>query len=276
MKKLLIVGLLLYTMGAMGAMGAIKEHNAKKSVYFNIESGLHSLRYDLANGDKENKQGYTFNLGYNHFFLPNWGVKSGLGFSTFKSKAILNYKTNKASVDTDNESFNFRTQYSDWNEQQNLLLMDITLGLIYQLPINEKWKFQFSFGPKLSFPVQAKYQTTGGVIKTTGYYQQYNVILSDMPQHNFKSLTEFPDNDIHINTVISAFADLGGVYKINEKFDLYLGAYIDYGLNNIIDAQNKSLYQEDGIYNGVFESNQTDKIKLFTFGCKIGLTWKLK
>lgn len=256
-------------------MGAIKAQDKAKSVYFNVGSGFHNLKYDLANGQHENKMGYTLNLGYNTFFSTNWGVKTGIGLRTFRSNATLNYQTSATSKDTDGESFEFRTKYADWKEKQNILLLDIPLGLIYQLPVCEKWNLQFSFGPKLSFPVKAKHQTTGGSIETTGYYPQYNVVLSGMPQHNFKTLTEFPENDISMKTVISAFADFGGSYKLSEKLDLYLGAYADYGLNNAIDAQKKPLYQEDGVYNGVLSSDQTDKVKLMTFGFKIGLNLNL-
>ncbi|MFA5330447.1 MAG: outer membrane beta-barrel protein [Prolixibacteraceae bacterium] len=269
MKKLLFISLLLW-----GA-GALQAQEKSQSVYFNIGSGFHNLKYDLRNGTQESSMGYTVNLGYNYFFSKNWGLGAGLGLESFQSKATLNYQTSKSSVDTDAESFEFRTQYTDWQEKQSILLLEIPISLIYQKEMSEKLKFQFSIGPKVAFAVQSNYKTAGGTIETTGYYPQYNVILYDMPQHNFTTLTSFPKSDTSLNPVVSAYSNLGGLYKLNNSMDLYAGVYFDYGLSNMIDAQDKFLYQEDGVYNGVFSSDLTNKVKQFAFGFKIGMNFRL-
>ena len=269
MKKLLFISLLILEIGALQAQ------EKSQSLYFNIGSGFHNLKYDLQNGTHESSMGYAFNLGYNYYFSKNWGFGAGLGLESFNSKATLNYQTSKSSADTDGESFEFRTQYTDWQEKQSILLLDIPLSFIYQKQINEQFQFQFSIGPKVSFAVQSNYKTAGGTIETTGYYPQYNVVLSDLPQHNFTTLTSFPKNDTSLNPVISAYSNLGGLYKLNNSMDLYAGVYIDYGLSNMIDAQNKSLYQEDGVYNGIFSSDLTKNVKQFSFGFKIGINLNL-
>ncbi len=269
MKKLLFISLLLW-----GA-GTIHAQEKSQSIYFNIGSGFHNLKCNLQNGKQESNMGYRVNLGYNYFFSKNWGFGAGLGLESFESKATLNYQTSKASVDTDGESFEFRTQYTDWQERQSILLLDIPVSFIYQKEINEKLKFQFSVGPKVSFAVQSNYKTEGGTIETTGYYPQYNVVLYGMPQHNFTTLTSFPKNDISLNPVVSAYSNLGGLYKLSNRLDLYAGVYFDYGLTNMIDAQDKLLYQEDGVYNGVFSSDLTNKVKQIAFGFKIGVNFRL-
>ena len=269
MKKLLFISLLLW------GTAAAQAQEKSQSLYFNIGSGFHNLKYDLQNGTQKNSMGYTFNLGYNYFFSRHWGFGAGLGIESFNSKATLNYQTNNSSVDTDGESFEFRTKYTDWQEKQSILLLDIPLSLIYQKQTSEKLKFQFSIGPKVSFAMKSNYITEGGTIETTGYYPQYNVVLFGMPQHNFTTLTSFPKNDTSLNPVVSAYGNLGGLYKLTNSLDLYAGVYIDYGLSNMINAQNKLLYQEDGVYNGVFSSGLTNKVKQFAFGFKIGLNLNL-
>ncbi len=269
MKKLLFISLLLW------GTAATQAQEKSQSLYFNIGTGFHNLKYDLQNGTHENSMGYTFNLGYNYFFSENWGFGVGLGLESFESKATLNYQTSHISTDTDGESFEFRTQYTDWQEKQSILLLDIPLSFIYQKEMSEKLKFQFSIGPKVAFAAQSNYKTTGGTIETTGYYPQYNVVLSGMPQHNFTTLTSFPKNGISMNPVVSAFGNLGGLYKLSKSMDFYAGVYLDYGLTNMIDAQDKLLYQEDGVYNGVFSSDLTNKVKQFAFGFKLGINLRL-
>lgn len=269
MKKLLFISLLLW------GTAATQAQEKSQSLYFNIGTGFHNLKYDLQNGTHENSMGYTFNLGYNYFFSKNWGFGVGLGLESFESKATLNYQTSHISTDTDGESFEFRTQYTDWHEKQSILLLDMPISFIYQKEMSEKLKFQFSIGPKVAFAAQSNYKTTGGTIETTGYYPQYNVVLSGMPQHNFTTSTSFPKSRISINPVVSAFGNLGGLYKLSKSMDLYAGVYFDYGLTNMIDVQDKLLYQEDGVYNGVFASDLTNKVKQFAFGFKVGINLRL-
>lgn len=255
-------------------MGAARAQKAQ-TLYFNIGSGFHNLKYDLTNGKQEGNIGSTCSIGYNYFFSERWGIGSGLGLETFQTKATLNYQTSNLSVDTDGESFEFRTQYSDWQEKQSSILLNIPVNFIYQSPISDKWKIQFLIGPQISFAVKSNYKIAGGTIETTGYYSKYNVILHDLPKHNLTTFSEFPEGKNSLNPTLSAVGNLGCLYNLNKNMDIYLGAYFDYGLTNSIAAKSKFLYQEDGVYNGVFSSNQTNKVKPVAFGLKVGINWSL-
>lgn len=267
MKKTLSISLLLL------GIGVAQAQEKSQALYFNIGSGFHNLKYDLANGKQEGNIGMEYNVGYNYFFSNKWGIGIGLGLETFQSKATLNYQTGNSSVDTDGESFEFRTQYSDWQEQQNSIFLNIPVNFIYQLHMCDKWKVQFSMGPQILFLLKSNYKIAGGAIETTGYYSQYNVILHDLPQHNFTTTTELPKGKNSLNPGLSAIVNLGGLYQLNQNMDIYLGAYFDYGLTNTMDTKSKFLYQEDGVYNGIFSSDQTKKVKPIAFGFKIGISW---
>lgn len=269
MKILLFINLLLL------GTGALQAQEKSQAIYFDLGSGFHNLKYDLQNGKHESNMGYTYNFGYKYFFTKNWGLGAGLGLESFHSKSILNYQTSNSSVDTDGELFEFRTVFKDWQEKQSILLLDIPVSLLFQKQMNNKLKFQISFGPKVSFAIQSSYKTVGGTIETTGYYYQYNVVLYNMPQHNFTTLSDSQTNDTRLNPVLSASSNLGGLYKLNKNMDIFAGVYFDYGLTNMVDAQNKFLYQEDGVYNGVFSSDLTNKVKQFTLGLKVGINWNL-
>ncbi len=245
-------------------------------IYVNGGGGLHSLQHDIVNGSQKGSANYTINLGYDYFFTPNWGLGTGIGFESNRSESTLNYLTENPSVDTDGDTFLFRTYYNDWKEKQKALLIEIPISVSYKSKLKQNWKMQFTVGAKMELPVQSSYEIVGGDIETTGYYPQYDVELYGLPQHNFNTLTSFPEKDIALKSIYSAFADAGVLCPLNSKLDLYLGVYASYGLNNAIDAQDNLLYQEDGVYNGVFASNQTDKVTPLAFGLKVGLTWQVK
>ena len=72
-----------------------------------------------------------------------------------------------------------------------------------------------------------------------------------------------------------AIADLGGLYTLSFKIDLYVGAYVNYRLKNALKADSKEIIQLDGVYNGVLASTQTNKVTPVSFGLKVGLYLRL-
>lgn len=239
---------------------------------FNVGAGAHNYKYELLNGNIDKTLGYTFNLGYSYFFNEEWAVVSGIGIQSFRSNATLNYMTETPSVDTDEEFYVFRIYYNDWTEQQKVLFFDIPLGVSYKRELTEQWKLQASLGMKISLPIHSKYEITAGEIETRGFYPQYNIELFGLPQHNFKTINTVPSGKLSLNPVYSTFLDIGALYNFGKEFDVYLGVYLNYALNNGIDASNKLLYQEDGTYNNVLGSNQSDKLHPISLGLKVGIT----
>lgn len=270
-KKIIVAGILF--LGSLVLLAQEKGHY----LYVNGGGGLQSMQYELKDGTQKAGLGCTFNLGYDFFFTPQWGIGTGLGLQSFLSSAKLNYSTSFAATDTDNESYFFRTNYNNWEETQTAWFLDIPIGISYKAKLSPKWKLQTSLGGKISFPISAKYSTESGSITTTGFYPQYNAVIDELPELGFSTFTEFPSNDITLNPVVSGFIDLGGLYALNSNTDLYIGAYASYAFNNAIDVQTSEVYQQaGGTYNGALASNQTDKVIPVAFGLKLGLTWHAK
>lgn len=270
-KKLIAAGFLL--LGNLVLFAQEKGHY----LYVNGGGGLHNLQYELKDGTQQAGMGCTFNLGYDYFITPHWGIGTGVGVQSFVSKSKLNYSTSFVSTDIDNESYLFRTNYDNWEETQNAWMLDIPVGISYKARLSQKWKLQTTLGGKISIPISAKYKIENGSINTTGFYPQYNALMENFPEVGFSSFTDFPSKDINLNPVVSGYLDLGGLYALNRNLDLYVGAYANYAFNNAIDAESLEVYQQDGgKYNSVFGSNQTDKVIPVSFGLKIGLTWHAK
>ncbi len=270
MRNILIASLLILGITSINAQD--------KGHYFQINGGLglHNLQNDLPNGSVKNEIGYTGNLEYSYFFTNNWGIATGVGIQTYQASSTINYMEEISSIDSDNESYKYRTYFNDWEETQNILFLDIPIGVKFQNKLNSNWKLLSTIGGKISLPISATYETTGGNIDTRGYYPQYNVELYGMPQHGFNTYTSFPNGDININPAYSAFVDLGFAYALNKNTDLYLGAYLNYGLNNIIDECDAMILTEDKVYNNIFESNQTNEVIPMSFGVKLGISFHMK
>jgi OmpA-OmpF porin, OOP family len=192
MKKQLIIGLSLLI------CANIQAQEAGHYLYLNAGGGLHNLSYNLQNGSEKGAFGYSFNTGYGYFFNKHWGVQAGVGLQSLKPTATLNYMTGAPSTDTDGAAYEYRTYYNNWKEQQQLLFLDIPLGVQYRYKLNEKFQILAGAGLKISIPVKTTYKTTGGEIVTSGYYSQWNVELKNMPRHGFNTITDQLTGDVSL------------------------------------------------------------------------------
>jgi len=271
MKKQIIIALSLLI------FGFIQAQKTENYIHFNIGTGEQNLSYKLQNGTKKAQFGYTINAAYSHFFSSDWGVQTGLGLQSFNASSTLNYQSSTPNVvDIMGDSYEFRNNYKNWKEKQQTLFIDIPLEAQYRYLFSPKLRVLASAGAKISIPVQASYKTVGGEMVTTGYYSKWNVVLHDLPQYGFSTYTNSYNGNLSLKPAYMAIADLGGLYKLSEKLELYVGGYFNYGLNNIQKASTQLLYQSDGVYYGLLGSNQTSKVRPIAFGLKVGVYWKVE
>ena len=255
--------------------GILQAQEKQQYLHLTIGGGLHNLSYDLQNGTQSGRLGNSINAGYSYFFNQHWGVQSGLGLQWFNARSTVNYSSVTPEVDVDGESVEFRANYKDWQEKQQALFVDIPLTLQYRHTLSNKISLQGSAGGKISMPISSRYNTSGGSITTTGYYSRLNAELSDLPEYGFTTITDSRNGKLSLQPSYMAIADLGGLYTLSPKVDLYVGAYVNYGLNNALKADNKEIYQLDGVYNGVLASTQTSKVNLVSVGVKVGVYFRL-
>ena len=267
MKKQLIIGLSLLFSSAIQAQ--------EKGHYFSLNAGggFHNLSYQLKNGSEKGGLGSSVDAGYSYFFNEHWGLNTGIGLQSYRPKATLNYQSSTPLTDTDGEAYEYRTNYNNWKEKQQLLFLDIPIGIKYRFGFSEKIRFLASAGMKVLIPLKTTYKTIGGEIVTTGYYSQYNVVLKDLPQHGFSTITDQYSGDVSIKPSYSGYAEFGALYGLSSRLDLYVGGYVDYGLSNVMKGSNGTVYQYDGVYSGILSATETDRARTVSLGLKVGMQW---
>jgi len=271
MKKQIIIGLSLF------ACLVLKAQDPGSYLHFNVGGGLHNFSYDLADGTKQNtKIGYTVNAAYSYFFSPHWGVQTGVGAQTFSGLSTLNYLSSTSAVDGLGRSYDFRSNYNTWKEKPDAIFVDVPLLLQYRHNISETFGIIGSIGCKVAIPVYQQFKPAGGEIVTTGYYSQWNTELSDIPKYGFTTINDVSKGNHSLKTSFMAVADFGELIRLSDKTDLYIGCYVNYGLNNVLKSSSKEVYQSDGTYNGVFASTQTTKVIPVTFGVKVGVYLRMR
>lgn len=268
MNKKFIIGLSLL------AIGTLQAQKSEQYLHFNIGGGSNSLNYQIKDGTQKGAAGYTINAAYSYFFNEHWGLQSGIGVQSFGSQSTLNLLTTEPAVDATGESYELSTKYNNLKEKQQVLSIEIPVVGQYKYAFNSQWGLIASAGAKISIPAYKAFKTTGGDITTTGYYSQWNMVLYDLPQHGFFTTNDTYQGKLAVKPAYMAVADLGGLYKVSKKIDLYLGGYFSYGLNNILTPDSKHIFLQDRTYNGILASTQTNKVIPVSVGVKIGIYWQ--
>jgi len=294
---------------------AQEEKEKEKISYISLSGngGLSGFNYSIP-GDKEKKWGYGGQIGYSYFFNRHWGVSSGVGISYYKTLSAM-YDTRSFGYgmqqDDDNISgnpreFELRARLKDWEEKQTTYFLKIPVMGNYQTYFGEEenWGIYANAGFKVLIPVSSKYKMSSGSLNVSGYYPHSDIDKGapgnpPVPQHGFGTTDDLSPLDrkgkLKLKTSIVASVEAGFLIKLNERFDLMTGGYLDYGLNKL---EKGKVQARDGIdplltaptnylpgannnigagfrYNGMSQAGIINKIKSFSVGFEITLRYRL-
>jgi len=269
MKKLLIAAL------ALGATAAAQAQKGDQFLSLSVGGGFHQLGYSIDNGSRKGGAGYTIATGYTYFFSPCWAISTGLGLQSFKATSTLNLLTKSPGVDAEGDAYELRTRYNGWKEEQSATLIDIPVAATYRYAFTPRIGLTASAGAMLSIPTKSTYKATGSTITTTGYYSQWDVELSDIPEQGFRTFKERPSGDITLRSTVALLADAGATYQLTDAICLYGGIYASYGMGSMLKADSKPIYLKDGTYKGLFASDALGKVRPLAVGVKLGVVWNL-
>jgi hypothetical protein len=222
--------------------------NPKFSLYGGY--GLSYLNYTMDIGKRESGMGLNAGLSY-RFGSFGFGFSIGAEIAQYNTTFLLDSLTteqrlfDKEMTDLfpDGEPFDFRSKLTEYREVQNAMMLQVPLMLQYQS--GGSAGFFFGIGGKVGIPISGKHKTTVAEIKNTGYYPYINNgegFLYDVqkflgfgtfvpPETERESPLELkPAFFLSIETGLRIA--LGGAA-------VYLGVFLDYGLNDISEVSNK-------------------------------------
>jgi len=244
--------------------------------------------------------GATTGLGFQHFGSTG-KLKGNLDEDKFYDLGTL----------TDNDfegrprDFDLRARVTNLEERQTFWLFEVPFLVNYQFRFKdteECWGMYTSLGVKLQLPLKTKFRIQRGSRSEFNVSGQYDGIPTDMgsplnppvPQHGFGTITNPNgkhnwDDKIKLKMGVTLAAEVGAIYRLNEERELLFGLCMDYGLTDIQKNGDQGLFSApatyhphadnnigNGItYNGMLNSNITNKVRLFSLGAKIAVRFKL-
>ncbi|MCQ2974976.1 MAG: OmpA family protein [Bacteroidales bacterium] len=234
--------------------------------------GFHTMWYNPEDGKRNSGGGAKIEGNFYWYFTHHWGVGGGLGFTSFNSKATMNYVDHfPNAVDVQNITYDHRTHYLNVKETQNFVMIDIPVGMYYQTEMGQKWRFQAGAGSKLSTQIYGRAKMVENHLETHGYYDIFKLDLYGMDNHNFMDFKD-EKTTAYVKTMLSAFTNVNFMYLINPHWDLMLGAYFDCSLNNVRSNQDHLQFDyQTTVYHGVMASTKVHKVHAIDAGIQIGV-----
>ena len=251
---------------------------------FNIGGGMSTLNFKPAIGLCETGYGGEVGLGYYYFFVPNFGIGTGVNLALYNSSNVDVAYKDAISAYTSKYQTNFEFLYSltDYKEDISAMILTIPLMLQYQEIRSDRLGCLYvAVGGKVGIPLSAKYKTTSN-LATKGYFANLAVTYEDdAPYFGFGNYQLNAKNDLDLKILFMLSGELGLKWRLGSgPMSLYTGGYIDYGLNNIRKekpvASLITYKDQPGGYPGAFVCNSVtnvlnDEIYSLAVGLKLRL-----
>ncbi len=213
---------------------------------------------------------------YIRFFNQYVGASAGIGVSMFQSKYELNTTLNSAMTyysfeDNKAREFVYNAKFDNWVEEQMIHTVDIPVGAVGKYSFSDKITGLAGLGVRFQLPVKATYKIAeDGSRTTTGYYNEANVVLKNIPHQGFYTLNGGQEGELNTKTIsFAAYLDLGVQHEIAGQ-QFYYGIYGQYGFTQVNSVAENSFLTQYGPYDSPLNTKDVDKSRLLSFGIKIG------
>jgi len=254
--------------------------------------GQSALQYKSAIGGKSLGFGGHVGLGYTYFFGEHFGIGTGFELSFYNSKLRNGeFHTVHANLTdpSDGETFDFHSKVSKYYDKQKATYLNIPIMLHFQTKGANR--FYAAAGTKIGIPLNGK-STSSADFENNGYFHSTANWASTQTFMQFGTfINREQTEDLKFKTAFMLSLEAGMKWKLGEKTSLYTGLYLDYGLNNILNDDAKSIIDYDitasgasFTHHGAFSSSYTEastttaiteKVVPMAIGIKLNLAFGL-
>jgi len=231
-SKSLILGLAIIL--ALFSVNGKALAQSKNEFSFYLQGSFSELAYEALGNKSELANGFGVGAKYGYYISDNWSLGTGAEIQYMKG-SIFSPRVQGAFMtqDPEGEVFEFRYHADNFSEDQEVYFFNIPLQIQYEsLGII---RFYAAAGVKAGLILASKYQNSATSLETSGYYPEYDVELTD-PQ--FAGFGKFgginnAKSDLNLKTNFIAHLESGIKLMLENSQSLYMGLFLDYGLNDI-------------------------------------------
>jgi len=253
----------------------------KSNIYLSIHGApLYTKIYSKEifndkNWNAKGEIGFNFGLKLSYFFSDNFGINTGIGYSSYKTQYLLNDFDNYGinTLQSEDEDGDIYYKYfvdTDVEEYCTLNFLDIPLAIMLKSAKERKIVPYINFGLQISYLISSNFDVTG-YSSFQGYYPYYHVVIYDLEEYGFTTRDIEENDNWNLNAfTISAFFSPGVSISLSRSVSIGINPGIYIGLNDL--GYEKAKYREDFINT---TGTKPDKVSIQAYGLNLFLLFKL-
>jgi len=245
-----------------------------------LNGGWQGMRYSLQNGQSRTQPAGSLGLNYVFPLNSSIGLLTGISCGLYRTRAVLQdgeaFTTGE--VDNSGSAFEYKEKFTGYEEAQRFFAASIPLLLQYRSS-GTGLQWYFDGGAKVFVPFSTSVQASAKQLELSGYYPDFNIEVSDLPQHGFGTINSWKGNATAKLRSAVALSIAGGVrLDLSPGKCLYAGVYVDYGLTGL-KGKNDSMplvsYSSTGVTGiqagSVLNSRGIGRVSLMAIGIQLRL-----
>jgi hypothetical protein len=204
--------------------------------YLQLDGGYGGVHQQINKAKSSGGIAGSVGAGYVWYFQPQLGIGGGLTMTLYKQQFSIKDQTRIESgvVDDRGSAFLFTQTVDGYREQQTFSAFQIPLFFQFNSSETEFSGFYGRVGAKIMLPMAYKFKASAVQLIGEGYYPDTQVTFTDVPGHGFGAQSDWTGRGVY-TTKTGVVASLEGGYRFSlNGAALYIGAYVDFGLSNIV------------------------------------------
>jgi len=249
-----------------------------------LDGGWQGMHYSLRNGETKLLPGGSLNINFVFPIYKGFGLLTGIGAGLYRTQATLQNAQAFAynEIDDQGSAFLYNVRFTGYKETQQTIAA--TIPVLLQFHTSGATQWYIDGGAKAWIPVKTSIHVSAQQLSLSGYYPNYDLVISDLPQHGFGTVNNWKTNATsRLKPAAALTAATGFSFALQTGARLYVGVYADYGLTGL-KSKNDSLplvtYSPGGIEktqaNSVLNTPNAGDPKLLSYGIQLRLTWGAK
>jgi outer membrane protein OmpA-like peptidoglycan-associated protein len=246
-----------------------------------LDGGLQGMQYPLSGGSVKLLPGGSLGLLYTIRLKGPLDLITGITGGVYRTQASLPNGTvfTNYQVDDEGSAFQYNMKAAGYKETQRFIAAGVPLLVQYQ-STGAGTRWYLNAGGKIFFPSAASTQISAQQLTLSGYYPDYNINVSNLPQHGFGVLNNWKSTASTVLKPAAALsASTGFSFGLSGGMRLSIGLFVDYGLTalkNKSDSMPLVTYSPNGVSSikgsSVLNMPGAGSAKLLAFGVQLRLT----
>lgn len=241
-----------------------------------LDGGWQGMAYKVQKGSSSLQPGGSLGVGYTFPLARHWNVLTGVAGGFYGTKATLvDGKYSFAQVDAAGSAFEYNVSTTGYKETQRFFAFGVPLLLQYHSS-GPGTQWYVGGGGKLMLPFNADVKASAAQLNLTGYYPDFNEVLSNLPQHGFGTVNNWSGSSTYkLKTAVALSAETGVSFVLSGHTRLYTGLFAEYGLTEMRSGNSSPLvsYDAAGLSDiragSVLNVAGTGNVRLLSFGIRL-------